>query len=546
MPDQISPRRRAAIYARFSTDRQNERSCEDQAWLCRQLAEREGMFVVAEYEDKAISGASTHGRLGLARLLRDARDKRFDVVICEDLDRLSRDQADLANIRKELTRFLEIQIVTLHDGEVGAMHVGLKGLMSELFLADLAKRTRRGQAGRVREGASAGGKSYGYTPDRLEKGKLHVNEAEAEVVRRIFAAYLDGQNCRAIAAALNADAIPSPRGGKWNASTIHGSAQRRNGILQNRLYVGEIVWNRQRFIKDPATGRRVSRLNPESEWQSAEVPELAIVDLATFEAAQGKKAAHAVRHVSHQRRPRHVFSGLIKCACCGASYTVVGNGRIGCAGFRERGDCTNRRTIALDHVEQRVLVALRDQLAAPHLLAEYIRVYREESRRLAAEARSAQGAQQKRLKELQAGIERIVDLLVGPGEAPASLLSRLRQMEAERDDLVRQLGDTTADAIVDLQPQAVARYRSFVEELQAQLRNLRQGTPAERLINSVRSLVDGIYVTPPEDNKKPVDLAVHGLLVPAVLSDPNDAINVPPYRGKLVAGAGFEPATFRL
>ena len=149
--DQISLRRRAAIYARFSTDRQNERSCEDQAWLCRQLAEREGMFVVAEYEDKAISGASTHGRLGLARLLRDARDKRFDVVICEDLDRLSRDQADLANIRKELTRFLEIQIVTLHDGEVGAMHVGLKGLMSELFLADLAKRTRRGQAGRVRE-----------------------------------------------------------------------------------------------------------------------------------------------------------------------------------------------------------------------------------------------------------------------------------------------------------------------------------------------------------------------------------------------------------
>lgn len=518
--------RRAAIYARFSTDRQNERSCEDQAFLCRQLAEREGLTVVAEYEDKAISGASTHGRLGLARLLRDARERRFDVVVCEDLDRLSRDQADLATIRKELTRFLEIQIITLHDGEVGAMHVGLKGLMSELFLSDLAKRTRRGQAGRVREGASAGGKSYGYDVDPVQKGRLHINPAEAEVVRRIFARYLAGQNCRAIAADLNADAIPSPRGGKWNASTIHGSAQRKNGILQNRLYAGQIVWNRQRFIKDPATGRRVSRLNPESEWQTAEVPDLAILDRSTFDAAQRRKASSSKRHAAHQRRPRHVFSGLIKCACCGASYTVVGNGRIGCAGFRERGDCTNRRTVALDHVERRVLLALRDQLAAPHLLAEYIRVYREETKRLAAQNRSRATADEKRLKELQAAIERTVDLLVS-GSAPASLMARLHSMEAERDTLAQSLAEMATDTVVDLHPAAAARYRQFVEDLQTQLRTLRQGTPAEQLINSVRALVDGIYLTPPAESKKPVNLEVHGLL---------DAIT-PQYRGMLVAGA---------
>src|SRR5512144_2554802 len=53
---------------------------------------------------------------------------------------------------------------------------------------------------------------------------------------------------------------------------------RGTGILNNELYVGRLVWNRQRFIKDPDTGKRVSRPNPESEWVIHDVPELRIID----------------------------------------------------------------------------------------------------------------------------------------------------------------------------------------------------------------------------------------------------------------------------
>ena len=91
--------KRAAIYARFSSEKQNDRSCRDQIDLCRAWAERESMIVVAEYSDEAVSGASTVNRLGLGRLMRDSREKAFDVVLCEALDRLCRDQADLATIR---------------------------------------------------------------------------------------------------------------------------------------------------------------------------------------------------------------------------------------------------------------------------------------------------------------------------------------------------------------------------------------------------------------------------------------------------------------
>src|SRR3546814_8639557 len=94
---------RAAVYARFSTDLQNEKSTEDQIDLCRAYAKREGLQVVATFADKAQSGASILGRDGLIDLLAQATDKRFDVIIVEALDRLSRDMDDLAGIHKRMT-----------------------------------------------------------------------------------------------------------------------------------------------------------------------------------------------------------------------------------------------------------------------------------------------------------------------------------------------------------------------------------------------------------------------------------------------------------
>jgi hypothetical protein len=117
-----------------------------------------------------------------------------------------------------------------------------------------------------------------YRPISGQSGILEIQETEAAIVRRIFKGYAAGKSPRDIAAALNRERIPGPRGGPWNASTIGGSRKRGNGILQNELYNGRIVWNRQRFVKDPETSRRVSRPNPQSEWMAADAPQLRIVD----------------------------------------------------------------------------------------------------------------------------------------------------------------------------------------------------------------------------------------------------------------------------
>lgn len=140
---------RVAIYSRYSSDLQDPRSIADQIAAAREHAQRQGWTIVAEFQDAAISGSSTHNRPGLAELMHTAKDRQFDAVLTESVDRLSRDLEDIAGIHKRLNH-VGVKIVTLADGLVGKMHVGLKGMIASMFLDDLALKTKRGQVGRVK------------------------------------------------------------------------------------------------------------------------------------------------------------------------------------------------------------------------------------------------------------------------------------------------------------------------------------------------------------------------------------------------------------
>ncbi|WP_170339364.1 recombinase family protein [Ruegeria arenilitoris] len=96
------------------------------------------------------------------------------------------------------------------------------------------------------------------------------------MVQRIFQDYSHGQSPRNIAAQLNNEGIHGPLG-TWGSSTIYGNYQRGTGILNNELYIGRLVWNRQRFVKDPNTGKRQAQLNPPEDWVIEEVPDLRIM-----------------------------------------------------------------------------------------------------------------------------------------------------------------------------------------------------------------------------------------------------------------------------
>ena len=222
---------KVAIYARFSSAMQSEASIEDQLRICRERAEREGWTVTEIFTDMAVSGASMQ-RPGVQRLMDQASRGSFDIIIAEALDRLSRDQADVATMFKRLS-FDGVRIITLSEGEISELHVGLKGTMNQLFLKDLAAKTHRGLRGRVEAGRSGGGNSYGYDVVRRlgddglpVTGERTINEDEAALIRRILREFSDGISPRAIARKLNTEQIPGPRGKAWRDTAIRGHRAR--------------------------------------------------------------------------------------------------------------------------------------------------------------------------------------------------------------------------------------------------------------------------------------------------------------------------------
>lgn len=125
--------RKCAVYARYSSNMQSPTSIDDQLRLCRALAEREGWAIVATFEDRALSGATSENRAGYQAFLREASAPRraFDTILIEDLSRLTRDLGDLLQADKRL-RLRGIEIVGVSDGirtrQKGAkLHLALKG-----------------------------------------------------------------------------------------------------------------------------------------------------------------------------------------------------------------------------------------------------------------------------------------------------------------------------------------------------------------------------------------------------------------------------------
>ncbi|NDK36794.1 recombinase family protein, partial [Rhodovulum sulfidophilum] len=511
--------RRAAIYARYSTELQRDASIEDQIRACRTQADRQGYEVVKVYFDRAASGASLM-RPGIQSLLQDAREARtFDIVLAHALDRLSRNQADIASIYQQL-QFVRIPIETVSEGEIEEMHIGLKGTMNALFLKDLAKKTREGLRGRAIAGKSAGGLTFGYravrafdaTGERI-RGDREIDPEEAAVVERILRDYAQGRSPKKIAEQLNREGVPGPRGGSWGASTIHGNRERGTGILNNELYVGRQVWNRLSYAKDPMTGKRVSRMNPEEEWEITEVPELRIVDDELWQAVRSRQGALISKGtrvpVWDRRRPRFLFSGLMQCGCCGGGFAKVSQDAFGCSRARNKGSaiCTNMRTIKRVDLERRVLDALEHHLMDPGLVEAFCKEYTAERNRLQDAALAGRGNLEKELARVRGSHAKLVDAIVA-GIPAEQVKDRMLALDARRRELEAALSSAPASGPVRFHPSMALTYRDRVGAL---IRGLGDAAGMEEAKEALRALVDRIVLTPAAEGEG-LTIELHGAL----------------------------------
>jgi site-specific DNA recombinase len=472
-------------------------------------------------------------RMGRQRLMRDARSRKFSVVVAEALDRISRDQEDLAGIHKRLS-FAGIKIITVQDGVAGEIHIGVKGLLGALYLKDLAQKTHRGQAGVVRDGRHNGGRSYGYRPVPGKPGLLEIDTIEAEIVGRVFHSYLDGNTPRDIAVALNQEGIAGPRGGHWNASTIAGSRARRNGVLQNELYNGIIIWNRQQFIKDPDTGKRVSRPNPRDQWMTADAEHLRVVDKKTWDRVQTRLGDRA--GTPHKARPVHLLSGLLKCGKCGSGYVGGGSDKRGvrlvCFRHRETGLCDNTKSVPREWVEEHVLKGIETHLADPELVAEYVREYHRMTRELNSRAGAQLRAIDKKLGNVAGEITRLVDAIASGAVAARSVAGKLADLEAEQDRLEQQRATVGLDS-VEFHPNAAEAYRAKIKSLKRTLSEAGEES-RQAAFAGIREIIEKVVIHP-RGKYQPPEIEFFGQL--AVILKLSEAAATQESQRALVAGA---------
>ena len=398
-------------------------------------------------------------------------------------------------------RHADVKMFTLSEGEISELHVGLKGTMNALFLKDLADKTRRGQRGRIEAGKSGGGNSYGN--GEAVRGDRTINPVQAEVVRRIFRDYAAGKSAKRIAVELNREGVAAPSGGDWGFSTINGNQKRGNGILNNEMYIGKLVWNRQRFIKDLDTSKRQARPNPESEWVIQEAPGLRIVEDDMWNAVEERQKTvkherrddgeEAENHFRDRRRPKYLLSGLTRCGCCGGGYSMISSQLIGCSTRRNKGTCENNMNIRRDALEARVLNALRHNLMQPELFREFCEEFTREMNRLRMEGRASIDAAEAEIRKIDRELETLLNLILKGGAADM-LNAKMVKLERRQKELKAFLAEAEEPPPL-LHPNMAHHYRLQVEDLYAALQ---EDSEARRMeaTGVPRSLVKEIVLTP--------------------------------------------------
>lgn len=539
---------RAAIYARYSTDRQSEASVEDQFRVCRRIAERHGFTVVAQFSDAAISGGTTR-RPGYQAMFAAVRERAFDVIVAEDTSRLWRNRKEQEDRIAELAD-LDLHVVThdLDTRQESADILGpVLGAMAHQYRREIGRRTKRGLEGVARQGKCAGGRGYGYIPAAMSgTGREEIDAAQAAVVREIFELYAGGWSPRAIAAELNRRGVPSPgsswkraerRRAGWMSSAIAGDPARGIGILNNELYVGRRVWNRRRWIRSASDShRRRSVANPPSEWVVTDVLRLRIVPERLWEAVKARQAAIAQTRGARVKAglkpqtgagPKYLLSGLLRCGECGARLVMASRLHYACSSRINGGACSSTVRVNRAVVESGILTGTKRELLKPEIVAEARkRIVR------ALKQRKAKPIDRRRIDQLRREVVNLTEAIAaGALRTSASIASRLQAAEAE---LTRLEAVKPAPKVTELPAGIEDAWRAAVANLEVVVAT----HDVARARTVLRDLIGEIQVnaTPEEIRFETKKGALEGALVRAAGSQ----------QLSVVAGAGFRICLLRL
>lgn len=297
---------KVAVYCRLSVEDKNKTIDESESiqnqksLLLNYCIERE-WDIYKIYSDEDYSGADNE-RPEFNLMLSDARQKKFDIILCKTQSRFSR---DMEIVEKYIhNKFSEwnirfISVVDNADTDIKGNKKArqINGLINEWFLEDLSENIKTVLGNKRREGKYIGSyEPFGYEKSKSDKNKLVIDEKAAEIVRRIFNMYLSGMGSTSIALKLNEEQIPNPslykkeKGSpysppkksatynKWCDTTIRT-------ILSNEMYIGNMVQGKSKRVS--YKNQKLVRV-PQSQWTIVENTHEPIIDNPTFQQVQDR------------------------------------------------------------------------------------------------------------------------------------------------------------------------------------------------------------------------------------------------------------------
>ena len=318
----------AGLYLRLSKD--DERagesvSIENQRLLLTQYVQEKGWEIKETYIDDGWSGTSMQ-RPAFQRMIRDAEDRRINLIIVKDLSRLGRNYIEVGRLTEETLPRLGCRFVALNDSVDSMLGdndmMVYRNLFNEFYSKDTSKKVRAVKQSCIKQGKYLGTFApLGYMKNPANKHQLIVDEETAQLVRKIYQMRVSGMGHLAIAYALNNDNIPSARAlcysrlGKENPSKqnmIWSQATVRS-ILGNEVYIGNMVQGKATTV---SYKNRTQIRKPEEQWVRVENTHEPIISMDVWETVRTMEGS------KFKPRPdidgeHSIFAGLIYCADCG-------------------------------------------------------------------------------------------------------------------------------------------------------------------------------------------------------------------------------------
>lgn len=435
-----------AAYCRVSTDKEDQlNSLDAQKRFFTEFTEKNGYNLVRLYADEGISGTKIKNRREFLRLMRDAQNGLFEMVIVKDISRFARNTVDLLQSTRQLkalnieTVFLTANQTVLNNSE---FVLTIFGALAQEESANTSKRIKFGKKINAERGRVPNF-VYGYDKVNGDYFTLNINAEEAKVVNEIFELYTtEGLGTARIANTLNARGIKTKRGNSWTQNAVAR-------ILTNSIYVGKII-NGKEEIQDFLTSKR--RKKDEDEWLVTERPELRIVSDDMFEQAQrileARKNAFTQNH--ERQSSKHLFSTLIKCKECGYSFRRTcykGSYRWVCSVRNTRGAeaCPNavvlEEQVLIQNLQEYFIKSLKNRdTMVNNIVSRFNSVYHN-----AAENQSYSAELEQKQASLEKQRQKYMDMYVDELISREELNSKLKSINADLEHIRNELTITESN-----------------------------------------------------------------------------------------------------